>query len=215
MRTLINLDYLKAAAAYASTEETRFYLKGVYVSVHPDADTVTYVATNGHVLFAACDHLDSTDDVEGDGAWIVPLDFIKGLKLPRNSALRYAAFEGATGGLASPVTGRRVNVSGAVEGAFTPVDGEFPEWQNVVPKELREAGKAAQFDGRYLALLEQTAKALGTPHPVIHFNGDNPTPVTFGSETHAFAVIMPRRAREEEWRGLGVLTDTKAEGDAA
>ena len=42
-------DVLAAALVCVSTEETRYYLRGVHVQ--PDADDVVLVSTDGHRLF--------------------------------------------------------------------------------------------------------------------------------------------------------------------
>ena len=42
-------DVLRAALVCVSTEETRYYLRGVHVE--PDADDVVLVSTDGHRLF--------------------------------------------------------------------------------------------------------------------------------------------------------------------
>ena len=45
----IPTDVLRAALVCVSTEETRYYLRGVHVE--PDADDVVLVSTDGHRLF--------------------------------------------------------------------------------------------------------------------------------------------------------------------
>ena len=76
MQASINIATLKAVNLAASTEQTRYYLCGVYVEVTPT--TVTYTATNGHILLSRRE--DSAEPNTLTGAWIIPSDFIKAAK---------------------------------------------------------------------------------------------------------------------------------------
>ena len=71
----INARALKAAAMCASSEETRYYLKGVFVETA--AAGVTMTATDGHRL-AALNHARHADDLDAPQApaVIVPLHLI-------------------------------------------------------------------------------------------------------------------------------------------
>jgi DNA polymerase III sliding clamp (beta) subunit (PCNA family) len=48
----LNVSYLRAALLSASTEETRYYLRGVQILRRGDHLRIT--ATDGHRLFARC-----------------------------------------------------------------------------------------------------------------------------------------------------------------
>ena len=62
-----------------STEETRYYLQGVLVSV--GTLSTEYVATDGHILFAY--HEDHDEEPDTKGVWIIPASVIKNIKLPK------------------------------------------------------------------------------------------------------------------------------------
>ena len=66
----ISLRHLKAASFCASSEGTRYYINGVYVTA--EARCSTYVATDGRVLFACRSEL--LDD-EADMRFLAPGSF--------------------------------------------------------------------------------------------------------------------------------------------
>jgi DNA polymerase III sliding clamp (beta) subunit (PCNA family) len=83
---------LKAALQCASTDETRYYLNGVFVVA--SAIETTYVATDGHILLAYRRDTQSTDDLVG--CWIISADIIAKLKLPSRKAAKRPAYEYVT-----------------------------------------------------------------------------------------------------------------------
>ena len=99
---LIPTDLLKAALFCASTEETRYYLKGVHMSTSGHM-----VTTDGHRLFCA----KLAEAVPADV--IIPLDTVK-------AALKLAGKRAET-----------IELNGNTLGGvvFTPVDGTFPDWR--------------------------------------------------------------------------------------
>ena len=108
MTISIPVDLLKAAIICCSTEETRYYLNGVYVSLSGHI-----VATDGHRMFVG--RLPEGTIVEKD--IIIPLESVKAaLKLVHRSA---------------ETTELTENLLGAIR--FTPVDGTFPDWRRILP----------------------------------------------------------------------------------
>lgn len=179
------IDMLEAALICASREEIRYYLNGVYVD---PAGLV--VATDGHRLFAG----DFTPDnsratLPAFEGWIIPRDALqRALKAAPKRAKDPAA--------------RVLEISPERVGDVVcqPIDGSFPDWRRVIPDEVTPDGKAAQFDGAYLADFDKIAAILtgarGKAFCTLHHNGDNgdnPAPVTF-NDAPAIGVLMPRRA---------------------
>lgn len=181
MQASINIATLKAVNLAASTEETRYYLKGVYVEVTPA--TVTYTATNGHILLSRRE--DSAEPNTLTGSWIIPADFIKGCKPARGND--YAIMTLLPGSNGSTM----LAFTGTITGMAAPIDGTFPDYRRVIPGTID--GKTAQFDGNYTGLLAKFAKALDLGYFHIHHNGENAAPVTFGMRQGVFAVVMPLR----------------------
>ncbi len=179
---LIATDLLKAALLCASSEETRYYLRGVFLST-----TGHLVTTDGHRMFVARLNERPAADV------IVPYaDVQAALKL---AGARAQDIE---------VTGDRIG-----QIAYVPVDGTFPNWRAVVPtgeetpsnkSGANDGAEHVHFNNRYVGDFEKMADILcgkGTIgqsmlHPV---SASHPCLVTFGERADCFAVIMPVRRK--------------------
>tara|TARA_R110000868_G_scaffold92457_5_gene256619 strand:+ start:235 stop:897 length:663 start_codon:yes stop_codon:yes gene_type:complete len=181
MQANINISTLKAVSLAASSEETRYYLKGVYIEVTPA--TVTYTATNGHILLSRRE--DCAEPNTLTGAWIIPADFIKSAKPARGTD--YAAMVTVPGANDSQM----LAFTGTITGMCAPIAGTFPDYRRIVPETAD--GIAAQYDGAYTGLFAKFAKAIGGNYAHIHHNGDSAAPVTFNRQG-TFGVIMPLRS---------------------
>ena len=181
MQAEINIATLKAVNLAASTEQTRYYLCGVYVEV--TASTVTYTATNGHILLSRRE--DSAEPNTLTGSWIIPSDFIKGAKPGRGTD--YAAMVTVPGANDSAM----LAFTGTITGMCAPVAGTFPPYQRIVPDKI--SGEAAQYDGNYAGTFAKFAKALDLGYFHIHHNGNDAAPVTFNSRQGVYGIIMPLR----------------------
>jgi DNA polymerase-3 subunit beta len=175
---LIPTDLLKAALICASSEETRYYLRGVFLSTSGHM-----VTTDGSRMFVARLNERPTADV------IVPYgDVQAALKL---AGARCKDLE---------VTGDRIG-----QIAYQPVDGTFPDWRRVVPTGeetpsnkpgANDGAEHVHFNNRYVGDFEKMADILcgkGTIgqsvlHPV---SASHPCLVTFGERADCFAVLMP------------------------
>ena len=126
----INTRTLRAVNLMASVEETRFYLRGVLVTV--DADGVTYVATDGHRLAVVRVESEAEKGAELTGAWIIPSEIIAKLPKPKkNSTFDYAILRAEGEGDGLQLTLTPVGESGVI---FKPIAGQFPDWARVIPK---------------------------------------------------------------------------------
>lgn len=171
---LIPTDLLKAAILCASSEESRYYLRGVHLST-----TGHMVTTDGHRLFCAKLAEAVTADV------IIPLETVK-------AALKLAPKKAAT-----------IELNGNTLGGvvFQPVDGTFPNWKAVIPPmdgyKPGENQAPAHFNPEYIYDLGQMSRALGsktgTAFKIHAWDMGSPHGVTFGGREDCFAVIMPMR----------------------
>lgn len=173
---LIPTDLLKAAILCASSEESRYYLRGVHLSTSGHM-----VTTDGHRLFCAKLAEAPAADV------IIPLDCVK-------AALKLAPKKATT-----------IELNGNTLGGvvFTPVDGTFPGWKAVIPPvDGYPPGKPehmtpARFNLDYLYDLGQMSRALGsktgTAFDIHAWHNESPHGVTFAGREDCFAVIMPMR----------------------
>jgi hypothetical protein len=148
----IPTDVLRAALVCVSSEETRYYLRGVHVE--PDADDVVLVSTDGHRLFCGRCPLPPAGAITPAKPFIVPTDAIK---------------KALTGykGLAIQLE-RTGDVWTLGDVTFKPVDGTFPDWRRVAPTQKtisEDLGKIAQFNPAYVADMGKVAKAIAADHP--------------------------------------------------
>ena len=175
---LIPTDLLKAALLCASTEETRYYLKGVHLSTSGHM-----VTTDGHRLFCA----KLAEAVPADV--IIPLDTIK-------AALKLA-----------PRKAETIELNGNTFGGvvFQPVDGTFPNWKAVIPPadgfKPGDDTAPAHFNPDYIYDLGQMSRALGsktgTAFEIHAWSPESPHGVTFAGRDDCFAVIMPMRRTKD------------------
>lgn len=182
----VNAAMLRAALLCASNEQTRYYLRGVYV------DPKGYlVSTDGHRMFvgtidlAASEHNPAPSSFDG---WIIPRDAIK---------------RALTGYKPDVI---EISPTRCGDIACQPVDGSYPDWRRVVPSEI--SGTTAQFNPAYVADMGKIGEMLtgkrknGLPAH-IHHNGDRPAGVTFPGVDDAFAVLMPiRPAHTDDGEGV-------------
>lgn len=218
----VPVGHIEAALQAVSKEETRYYLKGVFL------DARGYIAsTNGHILFAArCDNarkLASCPSLASGG--------LSGVIVPSDALLQAAKAAGKTKGLCYVIErderGQWWILSGVARVAFAPVDGSFPDWTRVVPT-APETRTAAHFQPQYIAALGNMAKALrggdkdAASQFALHQDGNNPALVTFPCKDEGkpradcLAVIMPYRMdsyADADFTG-DFLADAKAAGAA-
>lgn len=175
---IITADLFRAAAVAMSTEETRYYLNGVFVEPHATKRGITLTATDGHRLICAYDAEGTTD---APGIVNLPAALIKELKRStRNRGLGQRRLIEITEGVPTitelaPLTDdqrkakdapaytdrERRPIARGVEPCL--IDGTFPDWRRVVPRELFGKPNAPQgysFNAYYLGSFATAAGAL-------------------------------------------------------
>jgi predicted lipoprotein with Yx(FWY)xxD motif len=193
-------EYIDAAMAAVSKEETRHYLNGVFI------DARGYIAaTNGHIAFAArCTEACAFAETFAPGCGTVGLP---GVLVPHSAIAQAAKGKGPYYTVDRDAGGLYWLQRGAVRVHFVPVDGSFPDWTRIIP-EMPDALVAAHYQPQYVAAMGKMAQALGGGKKdaanafKIHQNGENPGLVTFASDgggihTQCCAVIMPMRYKGE------------------
>lgn len=205
----INLKTIAAVSLAASTDETRYYLKGVFLEVARDG--VTYIATDGHVLLASHEAL--ADDAERNtlcGTFIIPIGICRAKRDKRESAL--ATLQGES------VTSAALTIAkdDGTATRFKVIDGTFPNWRRVVPgtssnpfapltaSTFAQAcdNKAPQFNPTLLAVMQKFSLAMGDKGvPYVHYSdAGSPAPITFGPDAgESFGIVMPVRGEAEPW----------------
>ena len=174
---LISTDLLKAALVCASSEETRYYLRGVYLTTSGHM-----VTTDGHRMFVARLAERPTADV------IVPYDAVTAALKMVGARCKEIEIDLAT------------NRIGQIQ--FTPVDGTFPDWRRVVPTgdetpstkpELNDGPERAHFNHAYIGDFAKIGKLLGGASMLHPRSASHPALVTFGERADCFGVLMPMR----------------------
>ena len=174
---LIPTDLLKAALFCASSEESRYYLRGVHLSTSGHM-----VTTDGHRMFIARLNEQPAADV------IVPIDDVKAALKLAGARAQEIEIDLAT------------NKIGQI--SFAPVDGTFPNWRAVVPTgeespsnkpELNDGPENVHFNHAYIGDLAKMGKALDGASMLHPRSASHPCLVTFGERADCFAVLMPVR----------------------
>jgi DNA polymerase-3 subunit beta len=170
---LIATDLLKAALFCASTEEARYYLRGVHLSTSGHM-----VTTDGHRMFVARLNDMPTADV------IIPTADVQ-------AALKLAG---------ARCTDIEVTPDKIGQIAYTAVDGTFFDWRAVVPTgeespsdRPEDSAAHAHFNHAYVGDLAKMGKALDGASMLHPTSASNPCLVTFGKRADCFAVLMPMR----------------------
>lgn len=178
---------LKAAFVCTSSDETRYYLKGVAVQL--DGDKLFIAATDGHRLLAMQpeftierDDTSATDRADF-GSVIIPADIVKNLKPARGDDSCTLTIDGNKGELEHAGQAVRFNF----------IDGSFPAWRNVIPAAI--SGETAQFDARYVAELPKIEAAFGNKNSKIEIehNGGSPAFVALNLPMPYVCLLMPFR----------------------
>ena len=212
MQYEIDLRAIKAASFAMSSEETRYYLKGVNIEISA-AHGVLAIATNGHRLIAM-QAAPTSQAITGDREIIIPAETVKRIKINR----RYS-----DGILRDMGNGQwQIEHDGQIW-AFQPIDGSFPAWRRVLPKHSTP-GDRAHFNPAYLADMQKAGEVYvkGCDAAIIT-DGGNPAWARFDSEeVPGFGVIMPKRLLADAftmsppaWAGWQAPAPTTAQADAA
>jgi len=193
-----------AALQFISTEQTRYYLNGVFIEPHKDGG-VMMVATNGHYLAAV---RDATARIDGTGGWICGLP-----KQPFNTFLKrqYAGtmhFVGNTAYLTDAVIGidarlpdfdpTKITEQHLAIAYAPPIDGTFPDWRRIVPQDKTKQTDRFAINGRdfdkFTKAIEtisennQAALSMSTPP-----DGSSPIIIQSGNARDFFGIVMPMR----------------------
>jgi hypothetical protein len=184
----------RAAAECRSTEETRYYLNGVYVAPHPEKGVVL-TATDGHRLISLHDEAGKCSAPK-----IINID-AKAIDVTAYNALR-KAMPGETPRIVVGEDGIvTVGTYRSLKSCF--IDGSYPDWPLVVRRLLAKAKEGkhapASYNQKYVASFGKIATMLspgdsrGCSIRIISFSEMDPSLIRFGGIDYAFGVLMPMR----------------------
>mgnify|MGYP003330163777 CR=1 FL=1 len=179
----INKTALKAVSRFAAKSDIRYYLVGVLVEA--TATETRLVATDGHTM------LIHRMKAENTHAWtgIVPLDTVTAI-LKHKTASKRVDFPIELHETASQHE-LRIDYSGQAF-IFKPVDGNFPDYRRVIPKEI--TGEAACYQPEFLQRVQDAAADLGNAKMAgfaMGYNGNSAAVCSINPD--CLAVIMPLR----------------------
>lgn len=181
-----NAQKLAAVAMCQSTEQTRYYLCGVYFEGNKA------VATDGHMLTVAIDH--NSEAPNGDGA-IMPVSK-KAITAMKAQKADYVVFNNDQLTVIN-ADGKTFYIEPSV-----PIDGTFPDWRRVLPSELGEVCAVGVLPW-VLARIAATAKVLN--NSAARITGvalEDPQAVLYSGDSEVFSVAMPCRgvvAKFPDW----------------
>lgn len=206
----VSAAHIEAALQAVSKEETRYYLKGVFLDARG-----FIAATNGHIAFAArCTDAIKLQDVQPER--LAGTDALPGVIVPLDALLQAGKAAGRTKGLfyvfERDAAGLWWVLYGNARVHFHPINGSFPDWTRIVPT-APETETAAHYQPQYVTAMGAMAKALRNNRKGdacmyhIHQAGEGPALVTFPNEdstaprTDCCAVLMPMRSHRTGAKG--------------
>lgn len=189
MEYQIDLRAIKAASYAMSSEETRYYLKGVCLEISA-AHGVLAIATDGHRIIAM-------QAAPGNGGTVPGFDMPNTLEIiiPADTVKRIKLNKRYSDGILRRMDGGQWQIEhdGQIW-AFQPIDVSFPAWRRVLPKHVTP-GERAHFNPDYLADMKKAGEVYvkGADAAIIT-DGGNPAWCRWDSdEVPGFGVVMPKR----------------------
>lgn len=180
----VNANLFARVAVAASTDPSRYYLRGVCIQPHPRGEGVTLTATDGHCLLTA-------HDPKADPAAIPPAGVIVNLGKDGLKAAR----KGQTVTI-DPATGDASVDNAWRSASSTLIDGTFPDWRRILPQGDQVATGAA-FDVKILSRLgDALCDWRKSSHGLTMRGADDASPHIIACDTPdaaIFAVCMPIR----------------------
>ena len=199
-----------------STEETRYYLQGVYVEAmaHADApekESICAVATDGHVMlhcelpevaFVGADVSTQDNESSRTRGFILDFDVMeKALKAKSKSGEIWLYGDTGTGIIQVLDMHQKAEPSdemlraGVLE--FSRVDGTYPDWSRVMPKTSKAGVQGCIFDPALLARLAKAGNLLSSHKSarveLTQTDVGDPMRVKFSGAPALTGVMMPSR----------------------
>lgn len=201
-----NADFYRIAFACASTEETRFYLRGVFVEPSESGGAIL-TATDGHRMI--CIHDEKAEFGAHESPLIIRLspEALKLCKAKRGEERREIAIAGDVATIEIVTIGENGDHRQAI--GLSPnciVDGTFPDWRRVIPATIAKGNGDAldAYQGKYIAgfadIGDELAKVANHARGGVmqmRVNEDGPNRMAWihwAAIPHAFGVLMPMRA---------------------
>lgn len=184
MTYTIKPNELEAISLSASTEQTRYYLNGVYITGN------AMVATDGHRLAGL-----RLSEASSEGFILGNADIKKALQLYKSVPLKQR------GDVEIRIVGETLLVINKSENVgsflFKPVDGNFPDYTRVIPTNTDEGKPVTSFNAAYMADFDKMSRLLtGNKTSCIRLRStgdDAPLLVDIAGAGEFTGVLMPKR----------------------
>lgn len=122
-------DAIKALQPFISTEETRYYLNGIFFEWKNGDPRMNMVATDGHKLCVMQVGIEPEESFKGDIACIVPTEALKTILLMLKGVKRLPSIT-----FKIEDTNMRCSIDCIDQKAeFKCIDGTFPDYRRVIP----------------------------------------------------------------------------------
>ena len=184
-------ELVRVAAMFQSTDETRYYLNGVYFCKAEKYGGVYIVSTDGHRMSVG---YDAKGKIDKPAIIRFPVDFLKRLT-PKKEPIVLKMGAGPLATIA--VNEGRSDKDSVAVCSITVIDGIYPEWRRVVPTFSGLKGGHGAFNAKYLAEYRPVLSALGvgpsSPIKIIGEDSASPHRVHIGGVDNWFGVLMPMR----------------------
>lgn len=149
----INAEYVRLAQGFCSTEDLRYYLKGVQVEPHPSGKGVLIIATSGLVAGIFYDRTGIADRnylLELDNPTIAALKIGRGEKKNRILTIKNDRLT------VTHQKGHELHIKpNAIE-----IDGTYPDWRRIIPSEFETYQSAPTIDTLLLKPFTAACKSL-------------------------------------------------------
>lgn len=180
--------------AFASNEDTRYYLQGVAVQPHELGHIL--IATDGHVMAAYLDRSNVKEGrISGERLVVLDGDILRAARVSKAEEMTLEFPEDHKAGqdiTASVTVGEHVRKNGYL----ATIDGAFPEWRRVLPSRFpRSASKAALSPWVY-PKLAKAVKVLGQVMTMLGTDPLGPQVASFENEPDLLVAAMPYRRDE-------------------
>ena len=189
----LNTHLLHVAGLFVSSEQTRYYLGGVYIEPHK-TQGVTMTATDGHKLI----HIHDPDGACDRPILIKALPTGRQLKPGKRMLRRIATGTVETRGRFTlnlhDIDAEQAHLIGSL--LCETVDGSFPEYRRVIPA-MSKPGLSGQFNPALIAAVATAASALDVTCLTFRQKDKN-SPAIALLGPRAFAVLMPRYEQGDE-----------------
>ena len=194
---------VKAAMLFASTEDSRYVLNGVCFEARPGKPPLL-VATDGRRLAVIETQASQVEDyVDIPTTFIVATAFLKPLvAFAKSQACTIEVdYHPPTRIVFTMVEGKCAVDS--EKGAI--VEGDFPNWQKVLPAGEKEAVKELGINAELVADFGKASKLLGSKDLGIRmnlFNKDGVIEVHINGKPNFYGVVMPMKSTEDvkQWQ---------------